>query len=1148
MTSAANDNAGRATKSDEAARQRIRSELGTSFVVEASAGTGKTTELCHRIVAVLGAGVDVSRIAAVTFTDKAAGELKLRLRSRLEDVRRSATGDKLASYESALARLEEARVSTIHTFCSDLLRERPVEAGVDPSFSAESEATSESLFEQAFSAWFETALHAPGPGLRRALARKSTGSKTDDLLRAARNLARFRHLARPWTVKPWDRALSLAKAIEEIDRVAEASAEPNDARHVLHVDLQPWREAASALLRAASDDEREAIVSNLVRSRDAMAPRKGRQHYGRIDRDTLLARQSAAAEVLRSFARDADADLAVQLRDELALALSGYEALKQKNGVLDFDDLLLTTRELLVESREARAVLQARFSHLFVDEFQDTDPIQAAIMLLLASSSPDDARPFETPLVPGKLFIVGDPKQSIYRFRNADLGTYELVKERIVATGGEVLNLTASFRSLPAIQRFVNAAFHERMTGDRASLQAHYAPLEPSRAEVHERASVIALPVPAPYSASGNLTKGAINASLPSAMGAFIAWLIQKSGLRIENPTTKELVPIEARHICLLFRKLESYGASLAAPHIDELSSRGIRHVLVGGRSFYDRDEVEAVHSALEAIEWPDDALHVVATLRGLFFGLSDEALFEYRHHYGHLDPLRPPITALSESCADVGAALSVLAALHRARNKRPVAETISTFLQGTRGHVSLALMPNGEQALANVLSLGTLARTHEGRGSLSFRSFVEVMRDLAERRETGEAPILEEESDGVRIMTAHRAKGLEFPIVILADLTSKPGQGVDKHIDGKVGLGAVRLFGCAPWDLVDNEALEESREAAEGVRLAYVAATRARDMLVVPVVGDRPEFPADSWLAPLLAALAPTNPLAPRVAEGFPAFGDDTLQSRPHDRAATPHTVVPGLHDTPGGEVVFFDPNALALVRPPVKRVRGADVIAPKAPALEIQRGRERLAAFRRDRSEALASGTSPTMTVRTVTAASHGLEVDSTTLPRASESDADLIVVPRSASRPQGPRFGTLVHMTLATVELSATAADVDRVARATARLLGAPDDEAEAAAFAASEAMAHPLLVRAQNAEERGECRREVPITLAEGRDLVEGVIDLAFRENGAWLVIDFKTDATQRSTKNLSAYRAQVALYARAVSLATGDDAVPLLFFV
>ena len=298
------------------------------------------------------------------------------------------------------------------------------------------------------------------------------------------------------------------------------------------------------------------------------------------------------------------------------------------------------------------------------------------------------------------------------------------------------------------------------------------------------------------------------------------------------------------------------------------------------------------------------------------------------------------------------------------------------------------------------------------------------------------------------------------------------------------------------------------------------------------------------------MASARPFQPpdLAPRVAEGFPAFGDDTLQSRPHDRAATPHTVVPGLHDTPGGEVVFFDPNALALVRPPVKRVRGADVIAPKAPALEIQRGRERLAAFRRDRSEALASGTSPTMTVRTVTAASHGLEVDSTTLPRASESDADLIVVPRSASRPQGPRFGTLVHMTLATVELSATAADVDRVARATARLLGAPDDEAEAAAFAASEAMAHPLLVRAQNAEERGECRREVPITLAEGRDLVEGVIDLAFRENGAWLVIDFKTDATQRSTKNLSAYRAQVALYARAVSLATGDDAVPLLFFV
>ncbi len=1136
--------------SDTEARARIRAELDRSFVVEASAGTGKTTELCLRIVAVLASGVDVSAIAAVTFTDKAAGELKLRLRSQLEIERRSAEGARRAALESALARLEEARVSTIHTFAADLLRERPVDAGIDPSFVSESKATSDALLEEAFRGWFEAALEAPGPGLRRALARRSGESKADALLAAARRLSELRHLDAAWSARAWSRDDELGPVVAAVDEIARLTELSSDLRHPLYRVLRPWRETAEGIARANNDDEREALLAALARERDALAPKtKGSSRFApTVSRDALLERHARAVERLRAFVRSADADLATALHLELAPVEARYHAAKERHGVLDFTDLLLVTRSLLVESRDARAALQRRFSHLFVDEFQDTDPVQAAILLLLAGSDPDDPRPFEAPLSPGKLFIVGDPKQSIYRFRNADLGTYELVKDRVVETGGDVLHLSDSFRSLPGIQRFVNAAFADRMTGERSALEARYAPLEPTRRSRSESPSVIALPVPSPYSPAGNLTLGAVDASLPTAIGAFVSWLVRDSGLHIESPSTGELVPIEARHVCLLFRKLESWGQNVAAPHIEDLSSRGIRHVLVGGRAFYDRDEVEAVQSVLEAIEWPDDALHVVATLRGLFFGLSDEAIYEYRRRYRHLDPLRPPTTALPERCAEVGDALAILAALHRARNRRPVAETLAELLKRTRGHVSLALMPNGEQALANVLSLGNVARAHEARGALSFRSFVEAMRDLADRRDTGEAPILEEESDGVRIMTAHKAKGLEFPVVILADLTSKSGQAADRHVDGARGLGVTKIFGCAPWDLLDAEELEGRREAAEVVRLAYVAATRARDLLVVPFVGDEHRFPKESWLSPLLDALTPASPDRPREAPGFPELGDDTVLARPHEEPPSSRTIRPGLHATKGGDVLFLDPAWLPLERPGVRRVRGADLIAPKAGEEELASSKARLEAFRSTRRRVRLDASAPSIEVATVTAISHGAADEASGLDLAPPVGVEIFVVPRADGRPEGPRFGTLVHQVLATVELSAAADDVGRVARSAARLLGAPDVEAAAAAVAATNAMDHDLLRRAQAAEERGDARREIPITLFEDGKLVEGVIDLAFREAGAWLVVDFKTDAARERTRGLAAYGLQVTTYARAVEMATGEPARPILLFV
>ena len=187
--------------------------------------------------------------------------------------------------------------------------------------------------------------------------------------------------------------------------------------------------------------------------------------------------------------------------------------------------------------------------------------------------------------------------------------------------------------------------------------------------------------------------------------------------------------------------------------------------------------------------------------------------------------------------------ALRLLQQLHRGRNYRPVADTIGRLLEETRAHVGFILRPAGEQALANVLHIAELARQYEAGGGISFRGLHRSnCSEAAASTEAAEAPILEEGSDGVRLMTVHKAKGLEFPVVILADLTCRMSRSdASRHLDPERGLCAIRLSGWAPHELLEHEAEEVARDEAEGIRLAYVAATRARDLLVVPALGDAP-------------------------------------------------------------------------------------------------------------------------------------------------------------------------------------------------------------------------------------------------------------------------------------------------------------------
>ncbi len=355
------------------------------------------------------------------------------------------------------------------------------------------------------------------------------------------------------------------------------------------------------------------------------------------------------------------------------------------------------------------------------------------------------------------------------------------------------------------------------------------------------------------------------------------------------------------------------------------------------------------------------------------------------------------------------------------------MADTISTLLACTRAHVGFVLRPAGDQALANVLHVAELARQYEMDGGMSFRGFVDTLQQEASTRQAAEAPILEEGSDGVRLMTVHKAKGLEFPVVILADITARlTPYEAGRYIDPGRGICALRIGGWSPKDLNDHKDKELERERAEGERVAYVAATRARDLLVVPAVGDGPF--AEGWIAPLNTAVYPREEArrAFTAAPGCPVFTSrDTVLERPDGDPASMSTVCPGQHRLGAADeevsVVWWAPDELSLGAQASFGLRRDDLIVRDVSPTVLRKRLDDHEAWQTARKNALAAASVPSLNVMTVTewAASIGDE-EPPDCHRRHRRGCD-VVATTGGDRPAGPRFGTLVHALLADVPLS-------------------------------------------------------------------------------------------------------------------------------
>jgi ATP-dependent helicase/nuclease subunit A len=833
--------------SDQAARERVRRDHDTSFVLEAGAGTGKTTLLVDRIEALVRSGrATLDRIAAVTFTENAATTMKLRLRERLERARADTAVplDERRRASEALDILERAAISTIHALCAAILQEQPLECGVVPGFRVADEAQTDVLFAAAWEEWLaerlvqgdDVLLEAMDQGI--PLEGEGLYGERTSLRGLARTLVDERDLEPLVAAGAADAAAWRDELLARTRRVPELTANvaPGDTLALRLQALLAFAEAARFL--EGRPLERHLTALEVIPRNFGFKPK-----WPSVE--ILEEARAVAAWTKEAQARWASARAAA-LHGRLVRALQGvvalYERRKTAAGLLDFVDLLLKTRDALRDSDALRRHLRERFQVLIVDEFQDTDPLQVDIARRLSSERP------------GVLTVVGDAKQSIYRFRRAEVTLFRrLADEARAKPGHAVLHLVQNFRSRPAILRFVNRVFARIIRESETAGQPAYEPIDPPPG-LGDEPAVIALRFEAPLCEGDDLLR---------AEAAALAALVARAAAgayELRDPSNGAPRASRAGDVMVLARRLTQVR------HLESaFEAAGLRFTVEGGKSFFDRQEVHETLAVLRAVDDPSDRVSLVAALRSTYLGVSDRDVVSYALSGGRVALLAEIDEALPGGPA-IAPALRLLEALHRARARLSVPALVERLYDETRVLAALTGTRRGEARIANLEKVVSLARQAASLGVLTLRGFVSLLGERIENaREEPDLPATRPgDPTTVRVLSIHKAKGLEAPIVALYDAADDPHPRADViplWDEGRVALGF--RGGCQPprWDELKEP--EEARAWAELRRLLYVACTRARDLLVIPVP------PADARAGSFWRELT----------EGLPSGDDDDVR-----------------------------------------------------------------------------------------------------------------------------------------------------------------------------------------------------------------------------------------------------------------------------
>ncbi len=1089
------------TTDDEAARSAIRSDLGASLFVEAGAGAGKTSELVRRITAlVVEAGVPIREVAAITFTDKAASELRDRVRAALE--RHAATGD--AAARVALDELDDAAIGTLHGFAQRLLVEHPVEVGLPPAIEVLDEVSSQLAFADRWSRAHDRMYERPE--LERTLLLAAGCGIGEHHLRELAHLAddNWDLVAERCVEPPVDPPpLSAARLVAAVRAVVDRSIECTDDTDALLGRLGEFAVFADALDAAGDEVEtldllRDSAPSHRVSTRG----RKGNWP----DIAAIRAEVVACGALKDQIVADLVDPVLRRITHEVASFTLRAADERRREGRLEFHDLLVLARALLrdpTHGAAVRAQLARRYRRLLLDEFQDTDPIQIDLAVLLTSDDPSaHERPWhEVVPEPGRLFVVGDPKQSIYRFRRADI---EMFLRARTSLESDVIELSRNFRTVAPVIDYVNHVF-SRLIAHKPGAQPEYRPLVAVRGAPPVGPPVALLgvaPIAAP--AGADVQREAEAEAVAGAISTAIAqgWSVDTND---ETPDGSGWRPAAYGDVCVLL------PARTSLPFLERaLDAVGIPYRAETSSLVYTTREVRELLLALRAVDDPTDSAAMVSTLRSSLYGCGDDDLFDYKVTHRGSWSLHAPAPTTLPGDHPVVQGIAHLRSLHDDRHWHAPSELLERLVRDRRVLEQGFATRRPRDLWRRVRFVIDQARAFADAGGGGLRDFLRwADQQSIDGARVVEAVLPETDDDAVRILTIHGAKGLEFPITILSGMTTEAGgrrSGVRLAFPPTGGF-AVRFSTALTTAEFDQQlALDEQMDFEERLRLLYVAATRARDHLVVSVhrpAKPRSDDPARATYAQII----------------WKACGDATEVWAESD----PETARRGPGDTPPQR----SPTHVG-------------------PAIDIATWRaERAALLHRARVPRSLSATAIASAAAATTAA-----VEPEPVPQPEPDDPGLRKDPRDLELPpwQRGRYGTAigraVHAVLQTIDLT-TAEGLDTAVAAQAAAEGVLGAETRIAALVRS-ALASDT-VRA--AIDSGAVWRESYVATTIGDRIVEGYVDLVYRSSAGLVVVDYKTDAIASEADlaaKLDRYRLQGATYALAMERATSEPVAAMVF--
>lgn len=806
---------------DSNARSEIENNLEVCMLVEAGAGSGKTTSLIKRMLKHIKTGTRVESIAAVTFTRKAANELRERFQVALEAALHQGdlSDEEAACINKALDDINKIFIGTIHSFCGRLLREYPLEVGLDPNFSEVTDEDWDDLCADFWNNHLERSLRNSDPDYEAML---EVGISPRGLLETFKSFVNnsdvsfvYKALDMPDVSKVRADLNSLLSDIEPlVPRVIPDDGWDNlmvKVRGLLNKRKRPeWNDAVSFCNYLDNACKTEASVVQ--------------KRWGDSKEVKLLAK--AASEDFNDFIANAAGKLLYDWRSYryqfamkfLEQAAKQFEELRRATGKLSFNDLLRYTGTLLRDNYKVRDSLGIKFRFLLVDEFQDTDPMQAEICFLLASPSTEGNVWQKVTPRDGSLFFVGDPKQSIYRFRRADIQIYDFAKKRISELG-LVVALTQNFRSTAVIGGLVNKYF-EKVFPESAT--AHQAPF--SKMDTVKESSNSCISLNTFEYSTARTGNNSPNGNSPPSEATLIASYIYSRVVSGQNKPGDFLILTEKR------KEIAEFARELALRNVP---------VATTGAPLLQESELVELCVVLRALADPENPIAIAAALEGTFIGCTPEDLF-YAKKSGHsFTAIRPP---KSTDCA-VGQGLELLNSWWQSGQRMSGDELLELIYVDTGVLYYAATQDLGDGRAGVLMHIVDSLRAMPNACSIS--EAVERINMMIEQDEADDTPLRAGHGDVVRIMNLHKSKGLEAKIVFLA------GSGERKNYEPKIvvardengeAIGYLNVsdnsgHGVAHSDLWSDVVRAESLfSAAEAQRLLYVAVTRAEEELIITV------------------------------------------------------------------------------------------------------------------------------------------------------------------------------------------------------------------------------------------------------------------------------------------------------------------------